>query len=56
MFQYTEEQLKEWKEKHGENNVFEITVEDKKCVLRKPNRKDLSYALAASSGGKDAVK
>ena len=38
----TKEQIKEWKEKHGE--LFQITVEDKSCILRKPNRKDLSYA------------
>ena len=38
----TKEQIKEWKEKYGE--LFQITVEDKSCILRKPNRQDLSYA------------
>lgn len=56
MFEYTAERLAKWKEKHGENNVFEVTLEDKKCVLHKPTRQNISYALAASSGGKDGVK
>ena len=46
----TKEQIKEWKEKHGE--LFQITVEDKSCILRKPNRKDLSYAIVV----KDPIK
>lgn len=56
MYTYTDEQLKEWKEKYGENNVFEVAVDDKRCVLHKPTRQNISYALAASSGSKDAVK
>ena len=47
---FTKEQIKEWKAKHGE--LFEITVEDKSCVLHRPTRKDLSYASAV----KDAIK
>ncbi len=39
---YTKEQVVEWKKTHGD--IFEISVEDKSCVLRKPKRKDLSYA------------
>ena len=35
---FTKEQIKEWKAKHGE--LFEITVEDKSCVLHRPTRKD----------------
>ena len=54
MFTYTEEQLKGWKEKYGE--VFEITCEDKKALLHKPTRKDLSYAMAGSNQAKDSVK
>ena len=54
MFTYTEEQLKSWKEKYGD--VFEITCEDKKAVLHKPTRKDLSYAMSGSSQAKDSVK
>lgn len=56
MFEYSAEQLKQWKEKHGENNVFEVTLDDKRCVLHKPTRQNISYAMAASSGGKDGVK
>lgn len=47
---YTKEQLAAWKKKHGE--LFEITVGDKSCVLRKPNRKDLSYVSVASDNVK----
>lgn len=47
---YTKEQLAGWKKKHGE--LFEITVDDKSCVLRKPNRKDLSYVSVASDNVK----
>lgn len=54
MFTYTDEQLKGWKEKYGD--VFEITCEDKKAVLHKPTRKDLSFAMAGSSQAKDSIK
>ena len=54
MFAYTKEQLKSWKEKYGE--VFEIVCEDKKAVLHKPTRKDLSYAMAGSNQAKDSIK
>lgn len=47
---YTKEQVSVWKQKHGE--IFEITVEDKSCILRKPNRKDLSYLSVV----KDPIK
>ena len=47
---FTTEQIKEWKAKHGE--LFEITVEDKSCILHRPTRKDLSYASAV----KDPIK
>ena len=56
MFEYTEEQLKRWKDKYGDDGVFELTVEDKKAVLHKPSRKDLSFATAGSSHGTDAIK
>lgn len=46
----TKEQIKEWKAKYGD--LFEVTVEGKTCILRKPNRKDLSY----SSVVKDPIK
>ena len=47
---FTKEQIKECKAKHGE--LFEITVEDKSCILHRPTRKDLSYASAE----KDPIK
>lgn len=47
---FTKEQIKEWRAKHGE--LFEITVEDKSCILHRPTRKDLSYASAV----KDPIK
>ena len=46
----TKEQIKEWKEKHGE--LFQVTVDGKGCILRKPNRQDLSYASVV----KDPIK
>lgn len=55
MFKFTDEKLKEWKEKHGDR-LFMIKVEDKLAVVRKPGRKDLSFATAGSSQGKDALK
>lgn len=54
MFTYTIAQLESWKEKYGE--IFEITCEDKKAVLHKPTRKDLSFAMAGSNQGNDSVK
>lgn len=56
MFKFTKEQLVEWKKKHGEDNVFTCSVGDKSCVLHKPTRKDLSFAMVGSNGGKDPVK
>jgi len=44
----TKEQIQEWKKKHG--NVYEISVDGKKCYLKSPNRKTIGYASAA---GKD---
>ena len=54
MFTYNEDQLKNWKEKYGE--VFEISCDDKKVLLHKPTRKDLSFAMAGSNQAKDSVK
>lgn len=47
---YTKEQVAEWKRKHGD--IFELSVEDKSCILRRPNRKDLSYVSVV----KDPIK
>lgn len=48
--EYTKEQVAEWKRKHGD--IFELSVEDKSCILRRPNRKDLSYVSVV----KDPIK
>lgn len=47
---YTEEELKKWKAKYGE--LFEISVDDKSCVLHRPTRQDLSFASVV----KDPIK
>ena len=47
---YTKEQVAEWKKKHGE--IFELSVEDKSCILRRPNRQDLSFVSVV----KDPIK
>lgn len=39
----TQEKIEGWKAQHGD--VYLIEVEDKACVVRKPNRKDLSFAM-----------
>lgn len=54
MFQATEQQIQEWKNKH--KDIYQVTLEDKACYVRKPKRQDLSYAMVASQGGKDAIK
>lgn len=46
----TKEQIAELKKKHGE--IFEISVEGKSCILRRPNRRDLSYVSVV----KDPIK
>ena len=50
--QATPEQIAEWKEKHGE--IFSIKVDGHVCYLRKPRRKDISYASVA--GKTDSLK
>ena len=56
MFEYTADQLKDWKKKYGDDKIFEIVVDDKKAILHKPTRKDLSFAMAGSSQAKDSIK
>ncbi len=56
MFKYTKEQLAGWKKKYGNDGIFEVVVEDKKAVLHKPSRKDLSFAAAGSGQGADSIK
>lgn len=46
----TKEQIAELKKKHGE--IFETSVEGKSCIVRRPNRKDLSYVSVV----KDPIK
>lgn len=54
----TADMIKEWKQKHGE--VYKVTVDkdlptEKTAYVRKPTRKELSYAMVASNGGKDII-
>jgi hypothetical protein len=48
----TEDQIKLWKEQHGD--VYQIKVEDSVCYLKKPDRKTLGYASQA--GKTDPMK
>lgn len=50
----TQEQIEEWKKDHVD--VYQITVEEdgKTCYLRKPTRKELSFA--SSAGTQDPMK
>lgn len=48
----TEEQLQQWKQKHGE--IFELGTQDKVCYLKKPGRNELSFASRV--GGEDPYK
>jgi len=47
MYAATKEQIEEWKTKHVD--VFRIKVLDKSCYLKRPSRKDLSYASVAGT-------
>lgn len=47
---FTDEEIKGWKEKHGE--LYQVSVEGYSCILHKPTRKDLSYI----SSVKDPIK
>lgn len=39
---FKKEQIAAWKKKHGD--IYEISVDGKSCLLRRPTRKDISYA------------
>lgn len=39
---FKKEQIEAWKAKHGD--LYQISVDGKSCLLRKPTRKDISYA------------
>lgn len=43
-------EIADLKKKHGE--LYQITVDDKECILRKPTRQDLSYLSVV----KDPIK
>lgn len=47
---FTKEQIETLKAKHGD--IFLIETQDKSCIIRKPNRRDLSYV----SVEKDPIK
>lgn len=49
-----QEVIDQLKAKHKE--VYEISVDGKSCLVRKPTRKDMSFAMAGSSSGKDIVR
>lgn len=50
---FSKEQIEGFKQKYGE--VYKISVESgESCILRKPNRKELSYASMA--GKNDPLK
>lgn len=42
----TAEQIKEWKDKY--KDVYMISVDERSCYLRRPTRKELSYATMAA--------
>jgi len=48
----TDEQIKEWKRKHGD--VFQVEVDGRVAYLKKPDRKTLSAASVL--GSKDPLK
>ena len=47
MFEAKKEQIEQWKKEHGD--IFRITVEDKACYLKKPDRKILGFAGMAAT-------
>ena len=52
MFEATTAQIQEWKSKY--RDIYEITIEDKRCYIRKPDRRVLG--LATSVGQKNPMK
>ena len=47
---FKKEQIEAWKAKHGD--LYQISVDGKSCLLRRPTRKDISYA----SVGRDPMQ
>ncbi|MBS1745755.1 MAG: hypothetical protein JST21_06270 [Bacteroidetes bacterium] len=52
MAEITQQQIDDWKKKHGE--IFQIEVDGHVAFLKTPDRKTLSYA--GSVGTKDPIK
>lgn len=50
MKKFSKKEISDLKKKHGE--LYCITVEGKSCIVRKPNRQDLSYLSVV----KDPIK
>ena len=50
--QATVAEIDEWKKRHGD--IYAIKVDGHVCYLRKPTRRDLSFA--SSAGNKDPLK
>lgn len=50
----TADQINAWKEQHGE--VFAIKVNGHVCYLRKPTRRELSFATTAGKNGSAEVQ
>ena len=48
---FTKEQVKEWKAKHGE--LFEITVEDKSCILHPSNTQGFILCFSGERPNQD---
>lgn len=48
----TQEQINEWKKKHGE--IFKLEVDGRVAILKTPDRKTLSYATSIAQ--KDPLK
>ncbi|MFA7448812.1 MAG: hypothetical protein WCY77_10270 [Weeksellaceae bacterium] len=52
MKQFEKSQIENWKKTHGE--IFQLNIDGKIAILRKPDRKTLSYATSVAS--KDPMK
>lgn len=48
--EFSKDQIKEFKAKHG--TIYLIEVAEFSCIIRKPNRKDISYITSV----KDPIK
>jgi hypothetical protein len=53
---FSAKEIAELKAKNKVEKLYNITVEDKECIVKKPSRKAVQFAIAASNGGKDTIK